>query len=59
METYLLCGMYIDYGYFNVDDKRREIGKEIKRRWEENIHREEFDRYFADHGVSPETLNLI
>lgn len=62
METYLLCGMYRDYGYhkrFDRIKKKREIvRRELKRRWDGNIHHEEFTQYFKDHGVTIDNFNF-
>lgn len=62
METYLLCGAYRDYGFhkrFDVIKKRREIVRmELKRRWDGNVHHEEFTQYCKDHGVTIDSFNF-
>jgi hypothetical protein len=63
METYLLCGMYRDFGFFKEFarnlEKQKEIGEELKRRWNNNTHQDEFQQYFEDHNITPEKLLLI
>lgn len=58
METYLLLGMYIDFGYAKQRDKQEEIRQELQRRWTAGMHRSEFKKYFEDHGVKPERFGL-
>ena len=58
-ETYLLLGMYIDYGLHQMRDRQNEIWPEIHRRWQCDIDSEMFHRYFKDHNVGPERFKLI
>ena len=62
METYLLCGMYRDYGlhrgFDSIEKKRETVKEELKRRWDGNIHHEEFTQYCKDHGVTIDNFNF-
>ncbi|KPK10625.1 MAG: hypothetical protein AMJ56_07595 [Anaerolineae bacterium SG8_19] len=58
METYLLMGMYIDYGYANFRDKQAEVGAELRKRWDQDMHRDEFEAYFKSWGFGPERFGL-
>jgi hypothetical protein len=58
METYLLCGMYIDFGMAKQQDRQDEIKAELQRRWDEKIHLEEFQKYFDSWGLGPERFGL-
>jgi len=58
METYLLCGMYIDFGYFKQPERQDEIRPELQRRLAEEIHKEEIFKYLEDHGCNLEKLGL-
>lgn len=58
METYLLCGMYIDFKYYKNDLKKKEVWTELKRRWDNNIDPETFTKYFEDHNISQKDLNI-
>ena len=58
LETYLLCGMYIDFKYYKSEKKKGEVWTELKRRWDNNIDHVEFEKYFKDHNVSQKTLNI-
>ena len=57
-ETYLLLGMYVDYGYAKQRDAQKVIQAELRRRWSGNIHRSEFLSYFKDHNVGPHKFGL-
>ena len=59
IETYLLLGMYIDYGLAQQRNRQKEIQVELQSRWNAGIHHFEFQRYFRDHMVSPERFNLV
>jgi len=63
METYLLCGLYRDYGYHkgfeSIEKKRETVRRELKRRWDDNVHHDEFMQYCEDHGVTINQFNLI
>lgn len=60
-ETYLLCGMYIDYG-FHKDSKntnrRNKVNLELRKRMVEDIHRSMIEQYTKDHDITLEKLNL-
>lgn len=58
--TYILCGFYVDYGYFKEGNevKRSEIHKELKNRWDNNIDKDEFQEYFDNWGLGPENFCL-
>jgi hypothetical protein len=58
IETYLLCGMYIDFKYFKSEAKKKEVWTELKRRWDNNIDPETFTKYFEDHNISQKDLNI-
>ena len=58
METWLLLGMYIDYGYSKQRDVQAIIQEEIARRWEVGMHLSEFRKYFKDWGLGPERFGL-
>ena len=57
-ETYLLLGMYIDYGLARQRDAQKILKVELQRRWSEGIHKSEFLSYFKDHRVNPERFGL-
>lgn len=61
-ETYLLIGMYRDLGAYKQFKKNKEarikIGRKLKIRWDKNIDREAFERYFADHSITKEDIGL-
>ena len=56
--TYILLGMHIDYGYFNDAKKQDQVEHVLKDRWSRNIDKEEFEKYFSDHNISPDKFNL-
>jgi UDP-N-acetylglucosamine transferase subunit ALG13 len=56
-ETYLLCGMYIDYG-FHKDPRKEKVNLELRKRMVEDIHRSMIEQYTKDHNVTLEKLNL-
>jgi len=57
-ETYLLCGMYIDYGYYK-DPRKEKVNLELRKRMVEDIHNSMIKEYMDDHNVTLEKLNLI
>ncbi len=61
-ETYLLIGMYRDFGYYDQYEtirlRREKVHKKLKIRWEKGIDRDAFDRYFSDHNVTKEDIDL-
>lgn len=61
-ETYLLIGMYRDLGAYKQFKKNKEarikIGRKLKIRWDKNIDREAFERYFADHQITKKDIDL-
>ena len=61
-ETYLLIGRYRDLRAYERFEKHKEardkIRKKLKIRWQKNIDREAFDRYFADHRITKEDIDL-
>jgi hypothetical protein len=57
--TYLLLGLYIDYGYSKLRDKQELVQKEIQKRWDSNIDRGEFEKYFESHNEKPEKFKLV
>ena len=61
-ETYLLIGMYRDLATYKQFKKNREtrekIGKKLKIRWNKNIDRDAFLRYFEDHQITKEEIGL-
>lgn len=62
-ETYLLIGMYLDLSYYAKHyEKHRlqriKIGKKLKVRWNNDIDRDAFERYFSDHNITKEDIDL-
>ena len=61
-ETYLLIGMYRDLGGYKQFKKNKEtrekIGKKLKIRWNKNIDRDAFLRYFRDHNITKKEIGL-
>ena len=61
-ETYLLIGMYRDLGAYKQFKKNKEarakIGMRLKMRWNNNIDRDAFLRYFKDHDITKEEIGL-
>jgi len=61
-ETYLLIGMYRDLGAYKQFKKNKEarikIGRKLKIRWDKNIDRDAFERYFKDHQITKEDIDL-
>jgi hypothetical protein len=58
METYLLCGMYLDFGHARQRDRQDEIRVELQRRLTEETHREKIFKYFKDHRCNLEKFGL-
>jgi len=61
METYVLCGMYIDYKHYRdqKNKKRQEyVHEELKNRMKEDIHRSEIEKYISDHRITLKELLL-
>ena len=57
METYLLCGLYRDFKHYgrkyeSPKAKAKIVIEEIKKRYEENTHKEEIEQYCKDHNVA-------
>jgi hypothetical protein len=57
-ETYLLIGLYRDYGYFKEYEKREKVHKKLKIRWRKGIDRDAFEEYFKFYGVTKEDFDL-
>lgn len=61
-QTYLLIGLYIDlYAYRGFESRRiqrEKIRKKLLVRWEKGIDRDAFERYFKDHHITIEDLEL-
>lgn len=61
-ETYLLIGMYRDLGAYKQFKRNREtrdkIRKKLKIRWDKNIDRDAFLRYFKDHQITQKDIDL-
>lgn len=58
VETYLLLGMYIDYGFSKQRDIQATIRKELQLRWESSTHLPEFNKYFEHWSCGPERFGL-
>jgi hypothetical protein len=58
LETYLLLGLYIDFGYARQRDKQKEVQKELRRRWSLGMHKSEFKAYFTNWGFGPARFGL-
>lgn len=58
METYMLLGMYIDFGYARQRDRQKELRTELQRRWSAGWDVATFERYFKDHLVGPEKFKI-
>ena len=56
--TWLLLGLYIDFGYARLRDAQALVQEEIKLRWAAGLDRDIFERYFKDHSVSPERFGI-
>jgi len=60
-ETYILLGMYIDFGYAKERDRQDEIRTELQKRWDSKDagHRASFQKYFDswDEGLERFKLN--
>jgi len=54
--------MYRDFGYYDQYEtirlRREKVHKKLKIRWEKGIDRDAFDRYFSDHNVTKEDIDL-
>jgi hypothetical protein len=57
-ETYLLCGVCIDYGLAHLRERQAELQVELKRRWDEDIHKDQILQYCKDHNVTPERFKI-
>lgn len=61
-QTYLMIGMYIDFGLAMKceahEQKRRELHKKLKIRWEKGIDRDAFEEYFKFFGIDEKKLDL-
>jgi len=61
-ETYVLCGMYIDYKHWKDEKnikRQEEVHVELKNRIKENIHKAEIEHYLSDHRITLKELNLL
>lgn len=56
--TWLLLGLYVDYGYARQRDRQELLQCEIKKRWDEGIDRGIFERYFKDHRCGLERFKI-
>jgi hypothetical protein len=61
-ETYVLIGLYIDYGFHSKHEKirlkREKVHKKLRIRWEKGIDRDAFETYFSDHNITKEDIGL-
>ncbi len=61
-ETYLLCGMYVDYNHWKDQKnikRQEEVNTELKNRIKEDNHKAEIERYISDHRITLKELNLL
>jgi hypothetical protein len=56
-ETYLLLGLYRDYGYFK-DPRREKVHKKLKVRWRNDIDTDAFEEYFETWNMTKEDFDL-
>jgi hypothetical protein len=57
-ETYLLLGMYIDYGLFKNSEGQARVHKILKERWDNNQFLEAFEEYFKAWNVDERDFHL-
>ena len=58
METYLFLGLYRDAGYFGPVERKEELHKILKDRWDNGVDIDEFETYFDLWDMTPEDFEL-